>query len=195
MFFGLGVLRGLMVTLKNFVTSYFMPPDRGGLFTVEYPEKRLPVIERFRNFPFLVYDKDPENPRCVACEICANECPTKCIYIEKDTDPNKKPLRRPAIFDIDITVCMNCGICEEVCPFDSIYMDHPFEVASADRLEKLLFHKNDLLKSNDYFHKIRPTHAAAIDARRRAVEEKKKSAAVKPSETGQPPKAQNGGKP
>ena len=48
MFFGFGVIRGMLVTLKNFFTSYFRPPDQGGIFTVEYPEKRLPEKERFR---------------------------------------------------------------------------------------------------------------------------------------------------
>ncbi len=165
-----------MVTLKNFVTSYFKAPDEGGIFTVEYPEKRLPEKERFRNFPFLLYDKNPENLRCVACDICAKECPPKCIYIVREFDKDGKPLKRPAVFDIDFTVCMNCGICEEACPFDAIYMDHEFEIASADRHAKLLYHRDDLLKSNEYFHKIRPTDASAIDARRREAEEKKKAA-------------------
>lgn len=176
MFYGIGVLRGMIVTLKNFFASYFKKPDEGGLFTVEYPEKRLPEKERFRNFPFLVYDKTPENIRCVACDICAKECPPKCIYIVREFDEAGKPLKKPAIFDIDFTVCMNCGICEEACPFDAIYMDHEFEIADADRQSNLLFNKDDLLKSNEYFHKIRPNDAAYVDARRREAEEKKKAA-------------------
>lgn len=176
MFYGYGVLKGLMVTFRNLVASYFLPADRGGLFTVEYPEKRLAQKERFRNFPFLVYDNQPENLRCVACDICAKECPPKCIYIVREFDKDGKPLKRPAIFNIDVTVCMNCGICEEACPFDAIFMDHDFEVANADRHDKLLFQKNDLLKSNEYFNQIRPTDAGTIDAKRKAVEEKKKAA-------------------
>jgi len=178
MIFGSGIARGLMITLKNFFASYFRKPgEEGALFTVQYPEDRLPEIQKFRNFPFLVYDGTPDNLRCVACDICAKECPPKCIYIVREFDKDGKPLKRPATFDIDVTVCMNCGICEEACPFDAIYMDHDFEVANADRHEKLLFHRDDLLKPNEHFQKIRPTDAAVIDARRRATEEKKKAAA------------------
>lgn len=175
--FGLGVLKGLGVTFKNMVNSYFKKPEEGGLFTVEYPEKRLPQKERFRNFPFLVYDGKPDNMRCVACDICAKECPPKCIYIERANDEAGRPLKKPAVFNIDFTVCMNCGICEEACPFDAIYMDHEFEVAHADRQEELLYEMPDLLKPNEYFHQIRPTDAEATDARRLEAEEKKRVAA------------------
>jgi len=177
MFFGFGVVKGLMVTFKNMVASYFMPTDRGGLFTVQYPEQRLPEKERYRNFPFLVYDNEPQNLRCVACDICAKECPPKCIYIVREFDKDGKPLKRPAVFDIDFTVCMNCGICEEACPFDAIFMDHDFEIAGPDRHGKLLYHRDDLLKSNEHFNKIRPTDAQRIDAKLAEAEAKKKAAA------------------
>lgn len=176
MFFGSGVLKGMMVTFKTFVASYFRGPDQGGTFTVQYPEKRLEEKENFRNFPFLVYDKTPDNLRCVACDICAKECPPKCIYIVREFDKDNKPLKRPAVFNIDHTVCMNCGICEEACPFDAIFMDHNFEIASANRQDDLLLHRDDLLKSNDYFNKIRPTDAAVIDSKRAEAEAKKKAA-------------------
>ncbi|MBI3316911.1 MAG: 4Fe-4S binding protein [Candidatus Omnitrophica bacterium] len=176
--FGTGIIKGMLVTLKAFLASYFKGPHEGGIFTVEYPEKRLAEKERFRNFPFLLYDQTPENLRCVACDICAKECPPKCIYIVRDFDKEGRPLKRPAIFDIDFTVCMNCGICEEACPFDAIFMDHEFEIAGPDRQNKMLYHRDDLLKSNEYFNKIRPTDAGAIDARRREAEEKKKAAAA-----------------
>ena len=166
MIFGFGVIRGMLVTLKNFATSYFRSPDEGGIFTVEFPEKRLPEKERFRNFPFLVYDNTPDNLRCVACDICAKECPPKCITIVRDSDESGKPLKRPKTFDIDFSICMNCGICEEVCPFDAIFMDHEFELAEFGRFEDLNYHKEDLLKPAEHFAKIRPQDAARIEAKR-----------------------------
>lgn len=179
MIFGSGILKGMMVTMKNFIGSYTKKSgDEHALFTTQYPEQRLPEKERFRNFPFLVYDNnDKEDLRCVACDICAKECPPKCIYIVREFDQDNKPLKRPAIFDIDVTVCMNCGICEEACPFDAIFMDHDFEIADADRHTKLLFDKDTLLKSNEHFHKIRPTDAKAIDAKLHEAAEKKRLAA------------------
>ena len=193
--FGWGVFKGMLVTLKNFATSYFRKPDEGGIFTVQYPEEREKTIENFRNFPFLVYDETPEKIRCVACGICERECPPKCIHIEMETDTAGKPARRPAVFDIDYGLCMNCGMCEEVCPFDSIFMDHAFEVTavpistnlnktvldqkktkvSAERAEGLVRHKEKLLKSNEYFREIRPALASAIDQKRKAAEEKKRA--------------------
>ncbi|MCM8775609.1 MAG: NADH-quinone oxidoreductase subunit I [Candidatus Omnitrophica bacterium] len=178
MIFGSGIIRGMFVTLKNFATSYFRKPDEGGLFTVEYPEKRIPLKERFRSFPFLVYDGTPENLRCTACDICARECPPKCIYVVRAADQDGRPLRRPAAFTIDYSVCMNCGMCEEVCPFDSIFMDHEFEIASQDRYRELVYTLTKLLKSNEYFNNIRPRDAQAVDKKRREAEEKKKLAAA-----------------
>ncbi len=189
MFFGFGVLKGMTVTFKNFVLSYF---SKERLTTVQYPEERLPEKERFRNFPFLIYDNKPEDLRCVSCDICAKECPPKCITIVRDSDEAGKPLKRPKVFDIDFSICMNCGICEEVCPFDAIFMDHEFELAEYGRFEDLNYHKDDLLKSNEYFAKIRPHDAAEVDAR--LAEKAKKEAAAKtvapPAVPPQPPQPQ-----
>ena len=160
---GSGVLKGMAVTIKYFFDTY---TKKDGIFTVEYPEKCLPPKERFRNFPILVYDESPENLRCVACDICAKECPPKCITIVKAKDAQGKPLKQPAVFDIDFTVCMNCGICEETCPFDAIYMDHEFELAEYDRMNELIYKKEDLSKPWNYFEKIRPTDAKEINTRR-----------------------------
>ena len=90
-------------------------------------------------------------------------------------DEAGKPLRKPAVFDIDYELCMNCGNCEEVCPFHSIFMDHDYEIASYDR-SSLLRPMSELLKSNDYFHKIRPVSAEKTDAVIRAAQEKKAAA-------------------
>ena len=178
MIFGFGVLKGMMVTLKNFVMSYF---TKERLTTVQYPEERLPEKERFRNFPFLIYDNKPEDLRCVSCDICAKECPPKCITIVRDSDEQGKPLKRPKTFDIDFSICMNCGICEEVCPFDAIFMDHEFELAEYGRFEDLNYHKEDLLKSNEYFAKIRPHDAAKIDAKLREKAKPKEAVPAPPT--------------
>lgn len=199
--FGFGAFKGLMVTLKNFVASYFMPADKGGIFTVQYPEERIKQFEATRNFPFLVYDEKPEAPRCVACGICERECPTKCIHIEMAKDSAGKPLRRPATFDIDYGLCMNCGMCEEVCPFDSIYMDLQYEITATDCSAGLYKSKEDLLKPASYFRETRPHDAALVDAKRKAAEDRKKSSsapapsAAKPGEDPSSGKGGQGPKP
>lgn len=168
--YGIGILNGLFVTIKNFILSYF---TKERLTTVQYPEERSAIAERFRNFPFLVYDESPEKLRCTACDICAKECPPKCITIVRDKDAAGKPINQPKSFDIDYSICMNCGICEEVCPFDAIFMDHEFELAEYGRFAELLYNKARLSKPNSYFQKIRPTDASAIDAKLAAKSNKR----------------------
>jgi len=172
---GTGILKGLKVTARNFIGSYF---DEERLTTVQYPEERLPQKQAARQFPFLVYDgDDPEaGLRCVACQICERECPPQCIYIVKDTvkkpDYMGKMQFQPKIFDIDVSICMSCQICVETCPFDSIKMDTQFELATDDRFEGLILHKEQLAKSNSYYHQIHPEEAAEVDARLAAAKAK-----------------------
>jgi NADH-quinone oxidoreductase subunit I len=181
---GAGILKGMAVTARNFVGSYF---EKERLITVQYPEERNPLPENYRNFPFLIYDTDdPEaGLRCVACKICEKECPPQCIYIIKSEDKKPdymgKPQFYPAVFDIDISVCMSCQICVEVCPFEAIKMDKDFELSTRERFDALLLRKNDLAKSNDYYRKICPTEAVDVDAKLAAAAEaaaKKKAAAA-----------------
>src|SRR5213596_1353991 len=157
---GTGILKGMAVTARNSVGSYF---EKERLTTVQYPEERSPLPENYRNFPFLIFDgNDPQaGLRCVACKICEKECPPQCIYIVKSEDKKPdyvgKPQLYPAIFDIDISVCMSCQICVEVCPFEAIKMDKEVEYSTVDRFGGLLFDKHRLAKSNDHYHRMHPT--------------------------------------
>ena len=208
---GAGIFKGMKVTLWNFVLSYFR---RDRLTTNDYswrPDGDLPqgigvypkeegeqlsdtttVTNYSRNFPMLLHDggEPMDTVRCVACQICERECPPQCIYIEKDYDENGKYIKRPAVFDIDVSVCMSCQICVEVCPFDAIVMNSQFELSTPDRFGGLLVRRDDLLKSNDYYHQIHPEEAAARDqkmaaekaakeAKKKAAEEKARAAAEK----------------
>jgi NADH-quinone oxidoreductase subunit I len=189
---GTGILKGMAVTARNFVGSYF---DKERLITVQYPEERNPLPENYRNFPFLIYDSDDPHAglRCVACKICEKECPPQCIYIVKSDDKKPdymgKPQFYPKIFDIDISVCMSCQICVEVCPFEAIKMDKEFELSTRERFNALLMRKDDLAKSNDYYHRISPTDAVEVDAKLTAAAEaaaKKKAAAPAAANPGVP---------
>lgn len=180
---GHGILKGLLVTARNFLGSYY-DPER--LVTIQYPEERQPLPENSRSFPMLIYDgEDPETGlRCVACKICQNECPAQCIFIVQDQDSRGRPLRRPKVFDIDLSLCMGCGICAEVCPFDSIKMDHRFELSTFERFSSLLLHKEDLARPNTYYHQIRPREAEEADRRvqrARELAEEAKAAKMKTS--------------
>jgi len=189
---GKGVLKGMWVTLLEFIGTY--PLGRwvlrvlgvqgtSGLVTIQYPDAKQQHPERFRYFPFLVYDDTPDNLRCVACKICEQECPPKCIFIEPARDEQGRPLKVhgrpfPKTFDIDTSICMQCRICVDVCPFDAIEMDKVYEMASAGRDEEMLYNKDQLLKSNEYFKGIRPVEAAGVDARLAAKAKKVASPAA-----------------
>ena len=166
--YGLGLIKGLSVTLSRFIESYTedfrwlfnrygkvefrSSKDTRGTFTVQYPEERLIIPEEFRYVPFLVYDEGEngeKNIRCTSCGICAKACPPQCIWIVRTSDPvTGRPLPQPAEFYIDADVCMNCGFCAEYCPFDAIKMDHDFEIASYGRS---LLNKERLMKPASYY--------------------------------------------
>jgi NADH-quinone oxidoreductase subunit I len=180
---GQGILKGIGVTLRHIFDTYAedlkagrkryytedgvrqrMTPDTKGIFTVNYPEERLPVAENFRFVPFLVYEEEngEKVPRCTACGICSKVCPTQCIWITRAEDPETgKPVKTPASFDIDIDLCMNCGYCAEYCPFDAIKMDHDYELATYERMEANVHNIDVLLKPATYYASIRPTYYAA----------------------------------
>lgn len=195
--YGIGIVKGLGVTLRHFVETYLddirwlgrryynpeamrvrQGPKARGVFTVQYPEEKLPIPEEFRFLPFLLYEQGEDGEqqdRCTSCGICAKVCPPQCIWIVRSDDPETgRPIPEPAEFYIDIDICMNCGYCAEYCPFDAIKMDHEFELASYDRFEKHIFNKKKLSKSVDYYASIRPSNYAREEVARAEKEAKKR---------------------
>jgi NADH-quinone oxidoreductase subunit I len=187
--YGLGILKGLGVTLKHFFNTYvddfrwrgkrYYTPEglahrasknAQGIFTVQYPEERLPVPEEFRYIPFLVYEEKEDGTReyrCTSCGICSKVCPPQCIWIIRSTDPNTgRPIPDPAEFTIDADICMSCGMCAEYCPFDAIKMDHDYELANYDRQRNSIYDKAKLGKLVSYYAQVRPLSYAREEAAR-----------------------------
>jgi NADH-quinone oxidoreductase subunit I len=197
--FGTGLLKGLGVTIKHFVETYVddvkaipsryaygqdfirQAPDETGLFTIQYPEEKRQLPERFRYIPMLIYDTPKQEDRCTACGICAKVCPPQCIWIVRDTDEKGKPIPRPAEFYIDASICMSCGFCAEFCPFDAIKMNHDYELAVYDRFPGLIYNMAELTVPLEYYASLYPTQFVEEEARR-AEEEAKK--AKKPARGG-----------
>ncbi|MBI3317887.1 MAG: 4Fe-4S binding protein [Candidatus Omnitrophica bacterium] len=195
--YGLELLRGLTITLGHFVSSYTVGlrrtfknrlrghvrqlPTDSGIFTVQYPEERLKLPERFRVLPVLIFDgKEGEKwssqtERCTACGICAKVCPPQCIWIVQGKDPQGKPVPKASEFYIDVDVCMNCGLCAEFCPFDAIKMDHTFELGGGERGASHIFDIDRLHVSTEYYGKTHPKAWADEEARRKTEAEKKAS--------------------
>jgi NADH-quinone oxidoreductase subunit I len=204
MAFGINALRGMQITLRRFFDTYRigqilqpsaagnlavpgeargdqlsggMPSHVGGLITSEYPEQKLPVPERFRYIPFLLFDEEKEHERaqfdgvrCTACGICAKVCPPQCIWIVQGKGDDGKPRPVASEFYIDASICMSCGFCVEYCPFDAIKMDHDYEFSSYERHESWVFDLQELLHPVAYHAAIHPTDYA------REVEEEKAKA-------------------
>lgn len=192
--YGKGIIQGLGVTLKHFIDTYLedikwlgkkryyseegianrMSTETRGIFTVQYPEEKLPVPEEFRFIPFLLYEVDEEGKqqdRCTSCGICAKVCPPQCIWIVRTNDPETgRPVPEPEEFYIDVDICMNCGFCSEYCPFDAIKMDHDYELAVYDRHARNIYNKAKLSKPVSYYASIRPTNYSREEAARAEAE-------------------------
>lgn len=191
--FGTGLLKGLGVTFKRFADTYIddvkhipsryayghdamrQAPDEKGLFTIQYPEEKRELPERFRYIPMLIYDTPKQEDRCTACGICAKVCPPQCIWIVRDSDESGKPIPRPAEFFIDASICMSCGFCAEYCPFDAIKMNHDYELAVYERYPSLVYNMTELTVPVEYYASIWPTQYEE-EEKRRAEEEAKKAA-------------------
>ncbi len=189
--FGFGVLRGMMVTLKHFVETYTEDPkrikaraltpdavrqtpnDSKGLFTVQYPEEKLAIPERFRFYPMLIVDADTGQDWCTSCGICAKVCPPQCIWILRGTKPDGKPKPEPEEFYIDTSICMQCGYCAEFCPFDAIKMNHDYELSTYERHESAIYNKDILSVTTTYYARTHPRAWAEEAAARDAKESKK----------------------
>ena len=114
--YGLGLAKGLAVTMRNLVRRPF---------TVQYPEQRLPQHPRFRGEEFVWYEE-----RCTGCASCAKYCPLGIIRLVTDptgTAPEQGGKYNLEVFDIDIGRCMFCGLCVEACPYDALFMGSGFE--------------------------------------------------------------------
>jgi NADH-quinone oxidoreductase subunit I len=60
-------------------------------------------------------------------------------------------------------------------------MDKVYELSRRERFDALLMRKTDLAKSNDYYHRIHPLEAEAVDAALAAAAAKKKPTPVAPA--------------
>lgn len=194
--FGSGVLRGMLVTLRHFVETYTEDPrrvkaraatpnavrqtpnDARGLFTVQYPEEKLAIPERFRFYPMLIVDGTTGQDWCTSCGICAKVCPPQCIWIVRGTQPNGKPKPEPEEFYLDTTICMQCGYCAEFCPFDAIKMNHDYELSAYERHESAIYNKEMLSVTTTFYARTHPRAWAEESAVRAEKEARDKAKAA-----------------
>ncbi len=114
---GLGLVRGMTITLRHFFDTYIGDLKHAGraydekalaerqsvrakgIFTVQYPEEKLKPPENFRFLPFLIYEP---------------------VIDEKTGQPAIDP--KTGKEAIGYERCTACGICAKVCPPQCIWI-------------------------------------------------------------------------
>ena len=109
--------------------------------TIQYPEEKRPMADRFRGLPSLRSDPDTGEALCVACGLCARICPTSCL--EMHVLPSEEGDRELGEFILRSGRCMFCGLCAQVCPVDAITMSKEYELSVTDR-DGLIYTKTEL---------------------------------------------------
>ena len=123
---------GMWVTLRYWLKTYAGKRIYRGenydtwTHRFEYPEKPVPVADRYRGFHRF------DLTTCIACDQCANICPVDCIYIGKERVENGKGFKVTG-FTIDYSKCMFCALCVEPCPVDCIFMGATHDLSCYSR--------------------------------------------------------------
>ncbi len=112
--------QGMGITIKHVVKKPV---------TLQYPDERWVLPERFRGFVHL------DTNRCNACLQCAKACPVSCIYIETEGKGIDRYMTRYAV---DFNKCIWCGLCTEPCPTNAVTMSHDYDHALYFR-QKLVY--------------------------------------------------------
>lgn len=147
----------MMNAITNYIKSLFLWELIKGMsltgrylfkskITVQYPEEKTPLSNRFRGLHALRRYPNGEE-RCIACKLCEAVCPALAITIESAPRDNDGT-RRTSRYEIDLLKCIFCGFCEESCPVDSIVESRTFEYHGEQRGD-LLMTKEKLLAQGD----------------------------------------------
>ena len=126
------IVTGLAITFSHILRK----PE-----TVQYPEQKRPMPERFRGSIVLTRDPDGEE-RCVACYLCSGACPVDCISMAAAEAENGR--RYAAWFRINFARCIYCGLCAEACPTLAIQMSSEMFPCKRSVME-MIYEKEDLL--------------------------------------------------
>lgn len=130
------VAKGMLITLGHFIRQILTPTPKR--FTIQYPDMKRTVAPGYRGLHELKRFEDGAI-KCVACFMCAEACPARCITIEAEEYSELNftqgfEEKRPKAFQIDMLRCIFCGMCEEACPKDAIWLRNEYEIAAYDRL-------------------------------------------------------------
>lgn len=137
----LPLLPGLWVTMRHFLGNFFGTRKQ---YTISYPEQRREYSHRYRGHHILTTRPDG-SVRCVACFLCATNCPAECIHIEAAEQPDVNIEKYPVVYEIDLLRCVFCGFCVDACPEEAIIMSNNYDMAFYTRAQSIVG-KVDLMK-------------------------------------------------
>jgi NADH-quinone oxidoreductase subunit I len=137
------ILKGLLVTIRHFFQNLVKSK-----YTISYPEERRAYSGRYRGHHILTTRPDG-SVRCVACFLCATNCPAECIHIEAAEQPDVNIEKYPVVYEIDMLRCIFCGYCVDACPEEAIIMSRNTDMAYFTR-EQTIVGKADLMKPYTY---------------------------------------------
>ena len=127
--FGSGLIKGLYVTAKRFLSKKV---------TEQYPDV-LPNLPA-RSHGSFAFDVD----KCISCNICAEACPNGVIKVDTFKDEKgKKVLEK---YSMNLSYCMFCGLCVESCPKKAVYFKTDFNLACFNRGDTVFQWKGNTYK-------------------------------------------------
>jgi NADH-quinone oxidoreductase subunit I len=139
--FYLPLLSGMVVTIRHMFQNLLGLRKR---VTIQYPEERREYSHRYRGHHILTTRPDG-SVRCVACFLCATNCPAQCIHIEAGEHNDVNVEKYPVVYEIDMLRCVFCGYCVDACPEEAIIMSNNYDMAFFNR-EQSIVGKADLMK-------------------------------------------------
>jgi formate hydrogenlyase subunit 6/NADH:ubiquinone oxidoreductase subunit I len=136
--YGLGVLKGMWLTLRTFTKTY---ATKSLPNTYQWPEEQSYISPRIRGYDFVWWED-----RCTGCATCAKSCPHGVIEVITRPAPDATYIVEE--FRVDIGICMFCGLCVESCPYDALRYTNDIAVAYYER-NKMVKGKHELETSTD----------------------------------------------
>jgi NADH-quinone oxidoreductase subunit I len=132
------IVKGLAITFKHMGKK---------ATTLQYPEEKKVMPERFRGRHHLRRDKEGLE-LCIGCHLCAVVCPADAIFLEAEENTVENPHsggeRYAKIYQIDYLRCIFCGFCVDACPTDALVMGKEYEMGAFKR-EDFIYKKEKLM--------------------------------------------------
>ena len=123
-------VRRMIVSLRSLFVGLgvTLPRIFGKKVTQQYPHELPEMSGAYRSAIELVRFEELGTHECIACSLCVEICPSRCIHIEGDRLPGMKK-KRAELFTMDFSLCSLCGLCLAVCPTETLKYSRGYDAA------------------------------------------------------------------